>query len=72
MPNLVTVPWEIFLEDRELIAFIKRAVGYSLTGDIREQCLFVGHGTGANGKSTLLDMLGDVLGSMGRRCRRAP
>lgn len=57
---------EIFPGDRELIPFIKRAVGYSLTGDITEQCLFVCHGTGANGKSTFLDMLGDVLGEYGQ------
>lgn len=52
----------IFNGDKNLIAYVQRAVGYSLTGDTREQCLFLLHGTGENGKSTLLNALGAVLG----------
>ena len=48
---------DIFQEDDELIAFIQRAIGYSLTGDTREQCMFVMHGKGSNGKSTFLDTI---------------
>ena len=33
----------------DLIAFLKRAVGYSLTGDVSEQVLFFLHGSGSNG-----------------------
>ena len=51
----------IFDEDSELINFIQRAVGYSLTGSISEQCLFILIGTGANGKSTFLRVLQRVL-----------
>ena len=53
---------EIFNGDRELIDFIQRAVGYSLTGDVSEQCLFTLHGRGANGKSTFLRVLRHVFG----------
>lgn len=52
---------EVFAGDRELIDFIQRAVGYSLTGDTREQCLFVLHGGGANGKSTFLETIRKLL-----------
>jgi putative DNA primase/helicase len=63
--------WETFLErifgeDRELIAFVKRAVGYSLTGDVGEQVLFVLWGSGANGKSTFLVTLLSLLGEYGK------
>jgi putative DNA primase/helicase len=35
---------EVFEGDDELIDYIRRAVGYSLSGDISEQCLFVCYG----------------------------
>ena len=53
---------EVFGGDTEMIAFIKRAVGYCLTGDIREQKIFLLHGAGANGKSVTLSTLGKLLG----------
>jgi putative DNA primase/helicase len=53
---------EVFNDDADLIAFIQRAVGYSMTGDTREQCLFLGHGTGANGKGTFTGTLSEMLG----------
>ncbi len=59
--------FEGFLRDTfdgepELIDFVQRAVGYSLSGDTSEQCFFIAHGTGANGKSTLLKVLQELLG----------
>ena len=53
---------EIFQEDEDLIRFIKRAVGYTLTGDITEHALFLCHGEGENGKSVLFNTLGSLLG----------
>ncbi|MFC1888845.1 phage/plasmid primase, P4 family [Thermodesulfobacteriota bacterium] len=53
---------EIFGGDPDLIDFIHRAAGYSLTGDISEQCLFFCYGKGANGKSVFLKTLRHVLG----------
>jgi len=52
---------EVFAGDHDLIQFIQRAVGYSLTGDTREQCLFVLWGAGANGKSTFLETVRKLL-----------
>lgn len=54
---------EIFAGDADLIDFIQRAVGYSLTGDTQEQCLFILHGNGANGKSTFLETVRRLLAS---------
>jgi len=47
---------------KRLIGFLQRAIGYSLTGETREQCLFVLHGSGSNGKSTFLEVLQALLG----------
>src|SRR5207253_6247015 len=49
--------------DVELISFIQRAIGYSLTGLISEQCLFFLFGTGQNGKSTFTKFLEALLGA---------
>ena len=59
--------WLAFLEsifsgDAELISFVKRALGYSLSGITRERVLFILHGVGRNGKGTLLEVVRDILG----------
>src|SRR5207342_1406966 len=41
--------------------------GYALTGDVREQMLFFCYGSGANGKTTLLNALLDTLGEYGKQ-----
>ncbi|GAI81554.1 unnamed protein product, partial [marine sediment metagenome] len=38
------------------------ALGYSLTGDTGEQCLFINYGIGANGKSTFINVIHEILG----------
>ncbi len=52
----------VFGGNATLIGFLQRLFGYCLTGDVREQCLPVFHGSGANGKSTLLTAIQDALG----------
>jgi putative DNA primase/helicase len=59
--------WDKFLKkimnnNPSMISFLQRAIGYSLTGDISEQCLFIFWGSGANGKSTFLNTIGNMLG----------
>ena len=53
---------DIFNGDRDLIHFVQKAVGYSLTGSTREDCAFFCYGTGRNGKSTFLETISDALG----------
>lgn len=47
-------------------AFLRRAAGYSLTGSIDEECVFIPHGETQSGKSTLRDGLSAALGSYAR------
>lgn len=53
---------EVFGSDDDLLDFVWRAVGYSLTGSTKEQCFFLLHGKGSNGKSLFLNTLRYVLG----------
>jgi len=48
---------------KPLITYLQRVIGYCLTGNAAEQCLFFLYGYGANGKSTFLTVLTDLLGS---------
>lgn len=63
--------WEfltrIFNGNMALIRFLQKAVGYALTGSTQEQCLFFLYGLGANGKSTLLEVLQTLLGDYSKR-----
>jgi P4 family phage/plasmid primase-like protien len=55
---------QILAHNSNLIAFLQRAIGYSLTGDTREQVMFILHGNGSNGKSTLINILLSLLGDL--------
>jgi putative DNA primase/helicase len=57
--------YQIFSGDEELISFVQRAIGWCLTGDVSEQALFILYGTGANGKSTFLNTLMQLMGDYG-------
>lgn len=72
-PHAKCPRWEKFLQDifpnkEEMIVFVRRAVGYTLTGITSEQCLFFCYGTGANGKTVFLETLkllfGDYAGKV--------
>lgn len=62
------VKWLEFLDtvtqgDKELQDYIQKAVGYSLTGSTKEQCIFFLYGLGRNGKSTFLDIISELGGT---------
>lgn len=66
-PHASCPTWERFLSDvfkgdEELIRFLQLAVGYTMTGDTREQMFFVLHGCGSNGKSTFITALREIFG----------
>jgi len=64
-PTFVNFLHEVFAPHLDLIPFIQKAVGYSLTGSVREECLFLLVGTHRNGKSTLTGTLSKVIGEYG-------
>jgi len=65
-PDARSREWTTFLErvqpDHRTRRFIQRAVGYTLTGDTREEKLFFAHGMSNTGKTTFLEGLKGALG----------
>lgn len=66
-PNAHCPLWIEFLKDvtagdEELMAYLQRAVGYTLTGLTDEHCLFILHGIGRNGKSTFIETIQYIMG----------
>jgi len=57
---------EVFEGNQEVIDFIQRAVGYTLTGLTVEEVLFIGWGTGRNGKGKFTDTLIALMGDYAR------
>jgi putative DNA primase/helicase len=72
VPEATCPQWDDFLrkvtgEDDEMIGYLRRAVGYALTGDTGEQCLFLLYGNGSNGKSVFLESILKILGDYGMK-----
>jgi len=66
-PTALCPKWELALLemfdfDTELVEWVQRAVGYSLTAYTHEQVLFFLRGVGQNGKSLFLNILHAILG----------
>ena len=71
-PNWKTFLESIFIDDQgtpnyEIIDFMQKAIGYSLTGDTTEQVMFFLFGNGRNGKSTFINTVQHLFGDYGRQ-----
>jgi len=53
---------QIFLDDEPFIAWVQRAAGMSLVGEVVNHVLLVCWGQGGNGKSTMIETLTRLLG----------
>lgn len=70
--NATAPRWEQFLQeifvteegqtDHDVIRFMQKAIGYSLSGDTSEEVIFFLTGTGGNGKSKFVEAIQGVLG----------
>jgi len=52
-----------FNQDHEVMLYLQRAMGYTLTGESKEECLFFVHGPGRAGKGTLVNTVAGLLGA---------
>ncbi|KAA0123438.1 DNA primase [Methylobacterium sp. P1-11] len=56
---------QVFDDDNDKIEYVRRAIGYTLTGSVEAQVMFILIGSGANGKSVLLNLLQALMGDYG-------
>jgi putative DNA primase/helicase len=61
--------WEQFLsecfpDEADMTDYLRRLVGYGITGHATEQCYVMLHGSGGNGKSVFTSALYDVFGQI--------
>jgi len=71
-PAIKAPIWESFLNkimagNLDSITYLKRIIGYSLTGNISEQCFFFFYGEGANGKSTFIETIRLLMGDFSKQ-----
>ena len=58
---------EIMMGDKDMVLYLQKLFGYCLTGNPKEEKLFIFYGpTARNGKSTLLDTVAAVMGDYAR------
>jgi len=53
---------QTFAGDQEIVTYLQRAFGYTMTGLVDEEVLFFMFGFGANGKSVLANIIAGVMG----------
>lgn len=75
-PSASCPTWIKFLESiftenddikQDVIDFLQKAIGYSLTGDTSEQVVFFLWGTGRNGKSTFINTVKTLFGDYAKQ-----
>lgn len=59
---------EIFLGDKELIDYVQRVIGYSMTAMTKEHCMFILYGHGRNGKNIFTEAISGVMGDYALNC----
>jgi len=55
--------YDVLCKREDLVKYILKAGGYSMTGLTTERCLFILYGSGGNGKSKLIDILDYIFGT---------
>jgi len=68
-PDAKAPVWDAFLArvlpDKEVRAYVQRCVGYSLTGSVKEEVMFMCVGSGSNGKTKFRETILGLAGSYG-------
>lgn len=70
-PGATAPLWQAFLArtqpDPEMRAYLQMVLGYSMTGRMDEQAIFIHNGPGATGKTTFLEAVKAIMGGYGQK-----
>jgi len=63
-PRFLRFMASVFPDKPEMIHYMQKVIGYTLTGDTSEKCFFIFYGPGGNnGKSVLINIIRHILGA---------
>lgn len=65
-PHFLGFLLEIAMGRTDIVEFLQRWFGYSMTGDVSAQTFAIFFGNGANGKSTLVELIARIMGDYGK------
>ena len=69
-PRWISFMDEVFEGDQDRIRYLQKAIGYSMSGDTRLECMFILYGpTSRNGKGTTMETVLRILGEYGRTAK---
>ena len=69
-PRWISFMDEVMMGDKEEIRYLQKAIGYSMSGDTRLECMFILYGpTSRNGKGTTMETVIRILGEYGRTAK---
>lgn len=66
-PNWLKFLDRVLASDFDLLNYIQKAVGYTMTGFTSAKCFFFLHGRGNNGKTIFVETLTDLLGDYAKQ-----
>lgn len=55
---------QIFRNEKDVVDYVQMSLGYCITGEINQRCIYIFWGKGSNGKSTLCDLLQLIMGKL--------
>ena len=65
-PQWIAFLNEVMDGDQQMVDFLSRATGYTLSADTSAQAMFFPYGDGCNGKGVFLEVVRHVMGGYGK------
>ncbi len=64
LDNVEKFMLQLMNNNKEIVDYLQIQLGYSITAEIDQRCIYICWGVGSNGKSTLFDLLSKIMGKL--------